>query len=150
MEGGPVGGTGMKIAPQLSDFRNLINKKITLAQKQYDEVGSKEVWEVTAQGFPVEPRSVATAAARLKYLKEARDMFYFSDLQDANAIPLSWESAIERADKLTKFKHDRYVNLFGAKDPKDVEENKRGEAKKALDEIKQKDKIVTEFSSFTL
>lgn len=136
-------------APQLSDFKNLIHEKITLAQKHYDEV-NKEEWEMNEQGFPIQPRNAADATARLEYLKKARSMFTFSDLQDAGSPSISWEDALKRAEDSTKLMYDRYVQLFGARDPKDVEESQRDEAKKQMDEIKLRDKIVSEFSNITL
>lgn len=133
-------------APQLSSYLDLMDERIAQAEVQLQKQNSEE-WVVSESGFPVQPKGAAKATANLDYLRKARSMFTFIDAESSS---LSWEEALKRVEGETKLLQDRYNAGFGKRDPKDVEGEKRDEAKKEYDEIKLRDKIVSEFSSITL
>jgi hypothetical protein len=133
-------------APRLSKYLEQIDKKIALAEAQLQKQNS-EPWSVNESGFSIEPKGVAKATEKLNYLKEMRQLFSFTDVDPST---MSFEDALKRIEDLTNSLHGSYQQRFGEKDPKDVEESKRAWAIKAWDEIKRRDKIVSEVSSYNL
>ena len=129
---------------ELDDVLKVIREKIALAKEQLEKTNSLER-TVGESGFAVEPKEAIQAQAKLKYLEEAHSLFFEPVLKSPTS-KLSLEEALEGIESHTKALHDDYAMRFGKIGPDDVEEAKRNEAKKAMDRIKLRDKMVTEFS----
>lgn len=132
---------------QLDNVLKVIRQKMALATEQLDRANSQE-WTIGESGFAIEPKEAAQAKVKLNYLKKAHELFFKPVLGSPTSEP-TLEEVLEGIENHTKLLHDHYAQEFGKLDPKDVEEAKQSSAKKLLDEIKLRDKIVEEFSAPT-
>jgi len=128
----------------LKDVQKKINERMAGTQQSLDEA-NRQVWEIGSEGIPVQPPGVAKANDRLNYLNTARKMFFSVD----DTPNTTWDEAVERAEKKTDLLYETYEELYGKTDPKDVEDTKRKEAQKLMEQIKQRDRIMTEFRNPT-
>jgi hypothetical protein len=121
----------------LGDHLAKLQDMIKELQERQMKQGAAEPWETTSEGFPIEPEAVGRIRERLAYLKEMRDLFITMDRS------MSIEDALAQVELSTASRHQYYLERFGKGDPKAL----GPEAEEAIEQIKRRDKMVSEFQS---
>jgi hypothetical protein len=152
--------------PMLSDYLARLDKVIAQKEGLLKKAQAQE-WSVGKSGFPVEPDGVTNAREELNRLNAIRSLLT-SELRDALRIEedatefkeiqtteervksASIDEAVAMLERGTQMRYKNYQNQFGTTDPKDVVETQREAAQRQMNEIKFRDKISSDLSSFSL